>query len=136
MSKKIKMEFEKGGTITATLFEDVAPETCKAVLSALPYEHEMIHAMWAGQEIFFDGFPMKEKVPFENATKNINPGEVVLNTLAQSFCIFYGKGIPRSAVDKEIDINVFGMVDDVEEMAKIGLRIRRQGVEKVRINAA
>jgi hypothetical protein len=135
MNKKIKMEFEKGGTIIATLFEDDAPQTCTAVLSALPYEHEMIHAMWAGQEIFFDGLPTKEDVPFENATKNINPGEVVLFATTKSFCIFYGKGIPRGAVDKEIEINVFGRVDDIEEMTKIGLRIRRQGVEKVRITA-
>ena len=54
---KIVMTFERGGSLTATLFEDRAPETCKRVLDALPVEAEVIHAMWAGEEIFFSGFP-------------------------------------------------------------------------------
>ena len=48
---KIRMEFERGGVIEGTLFEDRAPKTCKAFLEALPVEHAIGHAMWAGEEI-------------------------------------------------------------------------------------
>ena len=48
---KIRMQFEKGGVVEGTLFEDRAPKTCKAFLEALPVEHVIGHAMWAGEEI-------------------------------------------------------------------------------------
>jgi hypothetical protein len=55
---------------------------------------------------------------------------------SNSFCIFYGRAIPRGAVDEDIAVTVFGRVDDVPTMADIGQRIRREGVEKVTINKA
>jgi hypothetical protein len=135
MTSKIKMTFERGGQVTATLLEEAAPETCQVVLKALPVEHEALHAMWAGEEIFFNGFPTEEDIGLENATADIEPGDIAYNAPFKSFCIFYGKSIPRSAVDQEIEVNVFAKADDVEELAKIGKRVRRQGIESVRIEA-
>lgn len=136
MGKKIVMEFEKGGKIIASLLEKEAPATCRAILNALPVEHEMIHAMWAGEEVFFDGFPAKETVGSEHATTDISPGDLAYNGPSNSFCIFYGRGIPRSAVDQEIELNVFARCEQVEEAAKLCKRIRRQGIERVKISLA
>ena len=133
---KIIMEFERGGRISCTLLEKEAPKTCRIVLDALPTENEILHAMWAGEEIFFDGFPAKEPIGPEHATRNVTGGDVAMVTGGKSFCIFYGRSIPRRSVDEEIDVNVFARVDQVEEMAAIGKRVRRQGVEKVRISKA
>ena len=130
----IVMEFERGGQISATLLTDRAPKTCKAVLAALPVEAEAIHAMWAGEEIFFGAFPAKFE--YEHPTKDVKPGDLAMVPRSSSFCIFYGRSMPRKAVDQGVDVTVFGQVDDVPGMAAIGKRVRRQGVEKVRITRA
>ena len=131
---KIVMTFERGGSLTATLFEDRAPETCKRVLDALPVEAEVIHAMWAGEEIFFSGFPATFE--YEAPTKDVEPGALAMVPRSSSFCIFYGRAIPRGAVDQEIDVTVFGRLDDVPAMAEISKRVRRGGVEKITITRA
>ena len=52
MTKGIILEFERGGTVFAELLEKKAPKTCRAILRALPVENKVIHAIWAGEEIF------------------------------------------------------------------------------------
>ena len=131
---KIVMEFQRGGCVLATLLEDRAPKTCKAILDALPVEAETIHAMWAGEEIFFKAFPARFE--YEQPTKVVQPGDLAMVPRSSSFCIFYGRSIPRGAVDQDIDVTVFGRVEDVKAMADIGTRIRRQGVEKNTVRKA
>jgi hypothetical protein len=143
MNKKIVMEFERGGTISAQLLENEAPHTCKAIIKALPFEHMMIHAMWAGEEIFFDGIPLPEHLEFENETNDVEPGAVACiatpghRGLAAkgitSFCIFYGKSRPRKGVDHTVEVNVFGKISDLEGIGRISRRIRTEGAEKVLI---
>jgi hypothetical protein len=128
---KIRMEFEKGGVIEGTLFEDQAPKTCKAFLEALPHEHVIGHAMWAGEEIFFDGFP--GKFEYEHPTQKVDPGDLAMVPQSSAFCVFYGRSMPRKAVDEGIDVTVFGKVDDIPGMAEISRRVRTQGWEKVRL---
>jgi hypothetical protein len=131
---KLRFEFERGGVIEGTLFEDRAPETCKRILDALPHEAEVIHAMWAGEEIFFSNFPATFE--YEQPTQNVESGALAMVPESSSFCIFYGRSMPRKAVDEGIDVTVFGQVDDVAAMAEIGRRVRREGVEKVRLTQA
>jgi len=131
---KIVLDFERGGRITATLFEDRAPETCASILEALPVEAEAIHAMWAGEEIFFGGFPAKFE--YEQPARNVEPGALAMVPRSSSFCVFYGRAIPRGSVDREIDVTVFGRVEDVPAMAEIGKRVRLRGAEKITISRA
>ena len=131
---KIRMEFERGGVITGTLFEDRAPQTCQGILDALPVEAEVLHAMWAGEEIFFSNFPAT--FDYEHPTQQVEDGALAMVPESSSFCVFYGRSMPRKAVDQGIDVTVFGKVDDVPAMAEIGKRVRMQGVEKVRITKA
>jgi len=145
MSKRLLLEFERGGQVTATLLEDQAPRTCKAVLASLPIENKVIHAKWAGDEIFFDGFPLQGELEYENATNDVKPGDVaVISTQAYiptlgkgktSFCIFYGKSRPRKSVDETVDVNVFAGINDTEKMTEIGRRVRLSGSEKILIRA-
>jgi hypothetical protein len=102
------------------------------VLAALPVEAEVVHAMWAGEEVFFGGFPAQFE--YERPTQQVGPGTLAMVPRSSSFCIFYGRAIPRGAVDEEIDVTVFGKVDDVAAMAEIGRRVRRQGVEKITVS--
>jgi hypothetical protein len=145
MTTKIALDFERGGTVTATLLTKEAPRTCAAVLDALPFEHETKHAMWAGEEIFFDGFPVKEQLTYENETNTITDPILAVvsnaasksfrNKLEVSFCIFYGESRPRKGVDETVDANVFATVDDAEATAAICKRFRITGAEKLTIRA-
>jgi hypothetical protein len=128
---KILMEFERGGKITATLFEDRVPMTCQSFLEVLPYESKVIHAMWAGEEIFFHDFPAK--FVYEHPTQDVHPGTLAMVPSGSAFCIFYGRAIPRRSVDENIDVTVFGQVDDVDAMVEIGKRVRMKGTEKIRL---
>ena len=140
MARNIVLEFERGGAVEAELLTEEAPRTCEAILKALPVRNKAVHAMWAGEELFFDGFPLSEPLVFENETNDPEPGSLACIASAAtrrfrkenitSFCIFYGRAIPRGAVDQEIDVTVFGRADEVAGMADIGRRIRRRGVER------
>lgn len=143
MKKGIILEFERGGTVFAELLEEKAPRTCKAILDVLPFEHRIIHAMWGGQEIFFDGFPLSKPLEFENVTNNVEVGDVAcissyvvrpsIKKSITSFCIFYGKSRPRKSVDETEDVNVFAKIKDIQAITKIGRRIRFEGAEKILI---
>ena len=144
---KLEISFEKGGTLTATLLEDKAPETCKAILEALSVTSEVLHAQYAGSEVYFEDFPARDDVPFENTTSRVDenmyltnkhPGGVLAyypNPKVKSFCIVYGEIVPRRLVDVEIPLNVFAEIDDKEKAVELGSRVRREGVEKVTVKA-
>ena len=140
--EKLALEFEKWGTLTATLMWDKAPETCAAITEALqeePVSADLLHAQFAGSELYFEGFPTDRKIPFENTTlrmderlfvTNKHPGGVLafyVNPEVLSFCFVYGEIIPRRSVDVEIALNVFAKIDDSERAIEIGQRSRWEG---------
>lgn len=143
---EIVIKFEKGGSITSRLLEEKAPETCKAILEALPVKAEVLHAQYAGSEVYFEDFPAKDDVPFENTTNrlddnlfltNKHPGGVLAyypNPKVKSFCIVYDEIVPRRFVDVEIALSVFADIVNKEKARELGNRVRRRGVEKVTID--
>jgi hypothetical protein len=143
---KIIINFEKGGSLTADLLLDKARKTCEAILDALPVSSEVLHAQYAGSEIYFEDFPAKDDVPFENATSrmdenmfltNKHPGGILAyypNPKVKSFCIVYGEIVPRRLVDVEIALNIFAEIIEKEKAIELGSRVRRSGMEKVTID--
>jgi hypothetical protein len=61
----------------ATLLEEEAPRTCRAVWDALPLEGDTYHAKWAGRELYTLVPPLgRRRVGEENATITPIPGDV------------------------------------------------------------
>lgn len=132
MVKKIVMEFEKGGKVTANLLEEKTPITCKEICNILPLTIELIHAMWAGEEVFHKGIPITNDLPLENPARSFyDQGVLAMVPASKSFCIFYGRSIPRRGVDIDTDVTVFALINENVEMKEIGQRVRQKGVEKV-----
>jgi len=139
--KKLELVFSKGGRTTATLMWDKAPKTCEAIVEALskPVEARLLHAQYAGSELYFENFPARDDVPFENTTAhmdenmfltNIIDGGVLayyVNPKVKSFCFVYGTILPRREVDTPIALNIFAEIDDKEGATKIGERSRWEG---------
>ena len=148
--EKLKLEFEKWGTVTATLMWDEAPETCAAIVESVqrePVTADLLHAQFAGSELYFEDFPTEGDIPLENSTlrldenyfaTNKHPGGVLafyVNPDVLSFCFVYGEIIPRRVVDVEIALNVFAEIDDKERAIEIGKQSRWEGAGAVTITA-
>jgi hypothetical protein len=140
--EKLILDFEKWGTVTATLMWDKAPETCAAIVETLQKASvtaDLLHAQFAGSELYFEDFPTDKQIPFENTTlrmdenlfvTNKHPGSVLafyVNPDILSFCFVYGEIIPRRFVDVEIALNVFAEIDDKERATEIGKQSRWEG---------
>jgi hypothetical protein len=146
---QLELVFARGGRITATLMWDKAPETCAAIVEALeePVSAPMLHAQYAGSELYFEDFPTRREIPFENTTCHFDenylltnriPGGVLafyVNPAVRSFCMVYGEIIPRRSVDVEIALNVFAEIDNKDEAVRIGERSRWEGAGSVTIRA-
>jgi hypothetical protein len=143
MARSTVLKFERGGAVEAELLTEEAPRTCEAVLRALLVKNKAVHAMWADEKFFFDGFPFSKPLIFENETNDVEPGSLAcISSYATrrfrkesitSFCIFYGKSRPRKAIDQTVDVNVFARIHDVKAVAEIGRRIRHKGSEEITI---
>ena len=145
---KLELTFEKWGPITATLLWDKAPETCAAIVETLrkePVTARLLHAQYAGSELYFEDFPTEREIPFENTTLRIDenlyntnkiPGGVLayyVNPAIRSFCFVYGELVPRRTVDVEIALNIFAEIDDKERAVEIGQESRWVGGGSVTI---
>lgn len=145
--EKLKMTFSKGGTLTATLMWDKAPKTCEAIVEALekhgPVSSEdygpLMHAQYAGSEVYFEEFPARDDIPFENTTMRTDENMFCTNKIEggvlayyvnpkiKSFCIVYGELIPRRTADVEIPLNMFAAIDNWDDAKEIGKRARLDG---------
>lgn len=124
---KILLEF--------VLYQEEAPETVRAFLYSLPFSRDWIHASVSGQEIWIDDAP-RLKIPQENASVFVSPGEVVIgpinptrNRVAGCMGIYYGEG-------KGLDAgNVFAKVvdQDFEKLRKLGENIWYNGAQRLRL---
>jgi hypothetical protein len=147
--EKLQLNFEKWGMVMATLLWDEAPETCAAIVEALqkqPVTARLLHAQYAGSELYFEDFPTERAIPFENTTlrmddnlyiTNKHPGGVLafyVKPDVRSFCFVYGEVIPRRTVDVEIALNVFAEIDDKEKAIRIGGHSRWEGGGSVTVS--
>jgi len=147
LSRQIRIEFEKGGVVTARLLENEAPKSCKLIWDALPVQANVLHAMLNGEEVFLDTFPMPHEFPPENEHAYVQPGDLGAAAPANhrvngkctlpegciGFCLFYGAARPHKAVDQTMDTNLIGKINEIETLRTIGKRIRVHGTERVKI---
>ena len=62
----------------ARLEEEKSPESCKWLLSMLPWTDQMIHVSWSGNACFFRLQERAFSVPFEDPIRIPSKGEVIL----------------------------------------------------------
>ena len=76
MARQLVYEFARGGRVRATLLEDRAPRTCAAIQAVLPHEAEVLHARWAGREVFLP-LPLPAKPPMEHQVNRVSAGDII-----------------------------------------------------------
>lgn len=124
----IIMEFEKGGRFEIKLRPDLAPKTAEVFRSLLPYEAGVLQARFSGTECFFR-MPM-QGVEQENIVIPQHGNLAFNSNHEQAICIYYGDNIHAS----DPPFNYFAdVVDNLDELYKVGIRIWHEGMEKVTV---
>ncbi len=141
---EIELEFARGGVLRAAILWDSAPETCRAVVAALPLEATVSHSRWSGREVNFP-IPLGAGAPpRENDTTTVNTGDVIYwrewekgAKACEALAVYYGAEVTRDHRGY-LPVNVFARIPQEQWplATEIGLRIWREGFEHVRVRAA
>lgn len=142
MAQRIALEFARGGRVRAVLLIDKAPRTCAALWKALSHEAEVLHARWAGREIFL-ALPLADKPPMENLTNRASAGEIIYfrewegqydQTGFETMGLFYGAEVIREwRGDVRANLIARVLAEDLPLLEEVGLRVWRRGTERVRV---
>jgi hypothetical protein len=131
-------------TATAELLENEAPLTCRAIWDALPFEGDLIHAMWSGPETYLPIDP-SIRVPAEHQSTQPLPGEIGYYAIdgnriidwpddMAEIAFFYARGARPSMPTGPVAVNLFArIVDNLEGFGELCRRIHREGVETLRV---
>ena len=143
--RRLRLVFSAENVVSvAELLENEAPRTCRRIWEALPFEGELLHAMWSGPETYLPIDPSIRIDP-EHQTTHPLPGEIgfyaidggVLidwpNAMAE-LAFFYGRGARPSMPVGPIAMNVFArIVENFEGFESVCARIRKEGVKILRV---
>jgi hypothetical protein len=131
-------------TSIAELLEQLAPRTCQAIWEALPFEGELIHAMWSGPETYLP-IDSSLRIAPEHQTTHPLPGEIGFYAIdggvladwpedMAELAFFYGRGARPSMPDGPIAINIFArIVENLEGFQRTCARIHKEGVKRLRV---
>jgi len=141
-----------GESALAEMQEEEAPQVCELVWRRLPLEHNLIHGMYSGAEVFalLDN---PEPAPAENLTQLPLPGELLyfydpgVNVTGSrkpsaEICIVYGRGVTlRGPEGTPTQASLFARIPgdwkhDWVGFAQACRRVRWEGPQRVRIERA
>jgi hypothetical protein len=128
------------------LREPKAPETCRAVLDALPVAGLARHGIYSGSEVYLV-LPMVLTPPREHATTIVGPGDVGFLTVEKGsgygieedyseVCWFYDLDATPSMPEGPIAVNVFARLYDAEALFAVCRRMRLEGAKRFEIARA
>ncbi|MFD0824180.1 DUF3830 family protein [Neobacillus sp. M.A.Huq-85] len=141
--RKIKITFERGGEVLASLNESQAPQTCERIWNLLPLGSVVTHSRWSGREINFS-YHDTQCIPRENQTIYTSIGEICywrdwdwegFGDPPQVLAIYYGAELARSMKGNE-PVNVFAQVDysEIQKLIEIGEKVWLSGTEKIYVD--
>lgn len=136
--KQIKLTFPKRNvSAIAELHGDLAPETCSAVLEALPHKGKAYHAKWSGNEIW-TSFRVKNLTARENETILPSPGEVFLfrvpgaeKTDPFHLAVFYGRAVCSGPTGPHAGTHFATITKGFNDFRKACEALYREGAEEI-----
>ena len=148
MQEEIVFRFldEGVGASARLLGEREAPETCRAVLDALPVVGLARHGIYSGSEVYLV-LPVLLAPPREHATTIVRPGDVGFLTVEKGsgygieedyseICWFYDHDATPSMPEGPIAVNVFARLHDAEDFFAVCRRMRLEGAKGLEIGRA
>ena len=141
----MEIKLEKGGNFVADMLEKEAPKTCQKVWDALPIVCDAQHAQYSGKIIFWFAPQVKFDEIENPKLMGLYPGDLAFNChplhrlhltpslgIPLEMLIVYG-GCVQGDWCGTSPVNHFARIveGNLDELEKIGLRIRREGFEKI-----
>ena len=137
---------DEGVSASARLLPEHAPETCRAVLGALPAAGSARHGIYSGSEVYLV-LPEVVEPPREHATTIVGPGDVGFLTVAKGsgygieedyseICWFYDLDATPSMPEGPIAVNLFARLNDADDFFAVCRRMRLEGTKRVEIAPA
>ena len=147
MQDEIVFRFvDEGVAASARLLREQAPETCRAVVDALPAAGSARHGIYSGSEIYL---VLSEVLapPREHATTIVGPGDVGFLTVEKGsgygieedyseVCWFYDLDATPSMPEGPIAVNVFARLYDAEAFFAVCRLMRLEGAKRLEIALA
>jgi hypothetical protein len=137
---------DEGVSAPARLLLEQAPETCRAVLDALPASGTARHGIYSGSEVYLL-LPVLLRPPREHATTIVGPGDVGFLTVEKGsgygieeayseICWFYDLDATPSMPEGPIAVSVFARLHDADAFFAVCRRMRLEGAKSVEIAPA
>jgi hypothetical protein len=137
---------DEGVSAPARLLLEQAPETCRAVLDALPASGTARHGIYSGSEVYLL-LPVLLRPPREHATTIVGPGDVGFLTVEKGsgygieeayseICWFYDLDATPSMPEGPIAVSVFARLHDADAFFAVCRRMRLEGAKSVEIARA
>jgi hypothetical protein len=136
---------DEGVAASARLLPEHAPETCRAVLDALPAAGPARHGIYSGSEVYLL-LPALLRPPREHATTIVAPGDVGFLTVEKGsgygieesyseVCWFYDLDATPSMPEGPIAVNVFARLHDADAFYAVCRRMRLEGAKRLEITS-
>src|SRR5262245_5862256 len=137
---------DKDVTASARLLREQAPETCRAVLDALPAAGHARHGIYSGSEVYLV-LPEVLTPPREHATTIVGPGDVGFLTVEggsgygieegySEICWFYDLDATPSMPEGPIAVSVFAQLVDADAFLRVCRDMGLEGAKRVEIARA
>lgn len=121
-------------TFAARMEDTLAPQTCAAFRSLLPFRQQLIQARWSGEACWIPLGDFRLNVPHENMTSYPSKGEILFypGGFSETEILFpYGSTRFASKVGQLAGNHFLTVVEGVEHLAEIGRMCLWQGAQPI-----
>jgi hypothetical protein len=121
-------------TFIARLEHELAPKTCAAFLTRLPFKNKIIHVRWSGEAAWIPLGDFDFGLGIENATSYPAPGQILLypGGLSETEILFpYGACCFASKVGQLAGNHFLTILEGNEHLATIGKECLWEGAQDI-----
>jgi hypothetical protein len=124
-------------SFVAKLLEKEAPDTCRAILNALPIEGKVIHVRWSGEAVWLPMDPFGVEAEFENHTCHPSRGDILYypgGISERELLIPYGATSFSSKLGPLQGNHFAEIVEGKSSLREMGLKVLWEGAQKIVID--
>ena len=140
MSQPTHLKITAGDQVfLARIEHDLAPKTCAAFLSKLPFVNKIIHVRWSGESCWIPLGDFEFGVGYENATSYPAPGEILLypGGYSETEILFpYGACCFASKMGQLAGNHFLTVVEGHQHLRPVGVKTLWEGAQDIRFEVA
>ena len=110
-------------TFKARLEEALAPKTCAAIRTMLPFKSKLVHVRWSGESTWVPMGDRRLGVDYENHTSHPAPGQILVypGGISEMEILFpYGATLFASKVGQLAGNHFATVIEGNENLAEVG----------------